>query len=63
VAGPTLYYSDALDPGSFGSARETPPHRHRCTAGVLEEGLLRAELQGYSDYMARVRYRCIPYLW
>ena len=30
---------------------------------VHEEGALRDELQGYSDYAARVRYRLIPHLW
>lgn len=30
---------------------------------VLEERVLREELEGYSAYMTRVRYRCIPYLW
>jgi len=30
---------------------------------VLEEGTLRQELQGYADYMARVRYRILPYVW
>ncbi len=30
---------------------------------VLEERVLREELGGYRDYMARVRYRFIPYLW
>jgi len=30
---------------------------------VREEGVLREELAGYRDYLARVRYRFIPYLW
>jgi protein-S-isoprenylcysteine O-methyltransferase Ste14 len=30
---------------------------------VLEERTLRAELAGYGEYMARVRYRLIPYVW
>lgn len=30
---------------------------------VLEERALRAELEGYADYAARVRYRLVPYLW
>ena len=30
---------------------------------VLEERTLRQELQGYTDYMANVRYRFIPYVW
>ena len=30
---------------------------------VHEEGALRDELQGYSDYAARVRYRLIPHVW
>jgi protein-S-isoprenylcysteine O-methyltransferase Ste14 len=30
---------------------------------VLEERTLRDELRGYSDYMAQVRYRLIPYVW
>lgn len=30
---------------------------------VQEERVLREELEGYSAYMTRVRYRCIPYLW
>ena len=28
-----------------------------------KEKLLRDELPGYADYMARVKYRLIPYLW
>ena len=30
---------------------------------VKEENLLKAELAGYSDYAARVRYRLVPRLW
>ena len=30
---------------------------------VLEERTLRAELPGYSSYMAQVKYRFIPYIW
>jgi protein-S-isoprenylcysteine O-methyltransferase Ste14 len=30
---------------------------------VLEEETLKAELEGYKDYAARVRFRLIPYLW
>lgn len=30
---------------------------------VQEERTLRAELQGYDEYMAQVRYRLIPYVW
>jgi protein-S-isoprenylcysteine O-methyltransferase Ste14 len=30
---------------------------------VLEERVLRAELEGYDDYARRVRYRLVPYLW
>jgi protein-S-isoprenylcysteine O-methyltransferase Ste14 len=30
---------------------------------VLEERALAAELEGYVDYAARVRYRLVPYLW
>ena len=30
---------------------------------VLEERMLMAELEGYADYAARVRYRLIPLLW
>lgn len=30
---------------------------------VHEERLLRAELPGYNEYMARVKYRFIPYVW
>jgi protein-S-isoprenylcysteine O-methyltransferase Ste14 len=30
---------------------------------VLEERTLMAELDGYADYAARVRYRLIPRLW
>jgi protein-S-isoprenylcysteine O-methyltransferase Ste14 len=30
---------------------------------VLEERMLTAELAGYADYAARVRYRLVPYLW
>ena len=30
---------------------------------VLEERMLRAELPGYTEYMARVRYRFVPYVW
>ena len=30
---------------------------------VLEERALHAELEGYADYAARVRYRLVPYLW
>jgi protein-S-isoprenylcysteine O-methyltransferase Ste14 len=30
---------------------------------VREENALRAELRGYEDYTARVRYRFIPYVW
>ena len=30
---------------------------------VLEEGMLREELAGYLEYMARVKYRLIPYVW
>ena len=30
---------------------------------VLEERALHAELEGYTDYAARVHYRLVPYLW
>lgn len=30
---------------------------------VLEERMLRKELEGYDVYMAQVRYRFIPYVW
>jgi protein-S-isoprenylcysteine O-methyltransferase Ste14 len=30
---------------------------------VLEEETLKAELEGYADYAARVRYRLVPLLW
>jgi protein-S-isoprenylcysteine O-methyltransferase Ste14 len=30
---------------------------------VREERVLRAELSGYDDYAARVRYRFIPFVW
>lgn len=30
---------------------------------VFEEQTLAAELEGYADYAARVRYRLVPYLW
>lgn len=30
---------------------------------VLEEHMLRAELQGYDSYMNEVKYRLVPYLW
>ncbi len=30
---------------------------------VKEEGLLRAELPGYDEYMAQVKYRLIPHVW
>lgn len=30
---------------------------------VLEERLLRQELEGYNDYMARVKYRFFPHIW
>ena len=30
---------------------------------VQEERLLRAELPGYDEYMAQVKYRFIPYVW
>nr|WKF60985.1 hypothetical protein HUO10_005512 [Paraburkholderia busanensis] len=30
---------------------------------VKEEGVLRAQLDGYADYAARVRYRFVPRIW
>jgi protein-S-isoprenylcysteine O-methyltransferase Ste14 len=30
---------------------------------VLEERMLKAELEGYADYAARVRYRLVPLVW
>ncbi len=30
---------------------------------VMEERTLMAELPGYTDYAARVRYRLVPFLW
>jgi protein-S-isoprenylcysteine O-methyltransferase Ste14 len=30
---------------------------------VMEERTLRKELRGYEAYMAKVKYRLIPYLW
>ena len=30
---------------------------------VFEERTLAAELEGYAEYAARVRYRFVPYLW
>ncbi len=30
---------------------------------IREERVLEAELEGYRDYMARVKYRLVPYLW
>ena len=30
---------------------------------VMEERMLMAELPGYADYAARVRYRLVPYVW
>jgi len=33
------------------------------TRAVLEERMLRKELEGYDAYMTRVRYRLIPHIW
>jgi protein-S-isoprenylcysteine O-methyltransferase Ste14 len=30
---------------------------------IMEERMLMAELEGYADYAARVRYRLIPLIW
>jgi protein-S-isoprenylcysteine O-methyltransferase Ste14 len=30
---------------------------------VLEENTLKAELEGYAAYAARVRYRLVPGIW
>ena len=30
---------------------------------VQEERTLRAELHGYNEYMAQVKYRLLPYVW
>ena len=30
---------------------------------VMEEGTLTAELDGYADYAARVRWRLVPFVW
>ena len=30
---------------------------------VMEERMLAAELAGYAEYAARVRYRLIPFVW
>jgi protein-S-isoprenylcysteine O-methyltransferase Ste14 len=30
---------------------------------LLEEGTLRAELEGYADYTRHVRYRLCPGVW
>jgi protein-S-isoprenylcysteine O-methyltransferase Ste14 len=30
---------------------------------AIEEQALRAGLQGYDDYVARVRYRLVPLIW
>jgi protein-S-isoprenylcysteine O-methyltransferase Ste14 len=30
---------------------------------VLEERLLRVELEGYDAYVARVKYRFFPHVW
>ena len=30
---------------------------------VMEERMLKAELEGYADYAERVRYRFVPLLW
>jgi protein-S-isoprenylcysteine O-methyltransferase Ste14 len=30
---------------------------------VIEERTLREELEGYDEYMAKVRYRLIPGIW
>ena len=30
---------------------------------VLEERMLKAELEGYADYAKRVRYRFVPHIW
>ena len=30
---------------------------------VLEERMLQAQLPGYADYAARVRYRFVPLIW
>ena len=30
---------------------------------VLQEETLKAELEGYADYAAHVRYRLVPLLW
>jgi protein-S-isoprenylcysteine O-methyltransferase Ste14 len=30
---------------------------------VMEERMLKAELEGYADYTERVRYRFVPLLW
>ncbi len=30
---------------------------------INEEALLKEELEGYADYMKRVRYRLIPFIW
>jgi protein-S-isoprenylcysteine O-methyltransferase Ste14 len=30
---------------------------------VMEERVLKAELEGYADYAERVRFRFVPLLW
>ena len=45
-----------LDPTALRIVRTTP-------AGQREERVLAAELDGYADYMTRVRFRLIPGVW
>ena len=30
---------------------------------MMEERMLKAELEGYADYAERVRFRLVPLLW
>ena len=33
------------------------------TSIIYEEAFLERELEGYGDYMKRVKYRLIPFVW
>lgn len=59
-----LFLSIPLVLGSFWSFGCMLPYLAVIVVRLLaEEKLLGAELEGYSDYMKRVKYRLIPFVW
>jgi protein-S-isoprenylcysteine O-methyltransferase Ste14 len=64
VAAITMYIVMPLSLGSYWGLLAITPLPALVAYRILnEERLLRDQLPGYADYMTKVRYRLVPYVW